>query len=76
MCLELRRIIFLMYAPCILYNLLSRSTKALYIYIYSAYKQYFMYRKYSNMFRCICIIFKKSYKSIKTPEDEADASKF
>jgi hypothetical protein len=34
-----------------------------------------MYRKYSYMFRCICIIFRKSYKSLKTPEDDADALK-
>ena len=27
------------------------------------------------MFRCICTIFRQSYKSLKTPEDDADASK-
>ena len=27
------------------------------------YKQYFIYRKYCYMFRCICIIFRKSYPS-------------
>ena len=46
------------------------------IYIY---KQYFVYRKFSYMFRCICIIFRKSCPSIcrrrKFPEDDADASK-
>ena len=30
------------------------------IYIHT-YTQYFIYRKHSYMFRCICIIFRKSY---------------
>ena len=28
------------------------------------YKQYFIYRKHSYMFRCICIIFRESYPCI------------
>ena len=27
------------------------------------YKQYFIYRKYYYMFRCICVIFRESYPS-------------
>ena len=34
----------------------------IYIYIY-IYKQYFIYRKYPYMFRCICTIFKESHPS-------------
>ena len=34
----------------------------IYIYIY-IYKQYFIHRKYSYMFRYICIIFRESYLS-------------
>ena len=65
-----------MYAPCLFYSLLSTPTNALYTHTYIyIYKQYFIYRKYSYIFRCICVIFRKSYKSLKTPEDDADASK-
>ena len=64
-----------MYVPCLLYSLLHSTDQQMhYIYIY-IYKQYFIYRKYSYTFRCICIIFRKSYRFLKTPEDEADASK-
>jgi len=40
----------------------------IYIYIY-IYKQYFIYRKYSYMFQCICVFFRESF------PDDADASK-
>ena len=58
--------------PLVQFIVQYRPTNALYTYIY---EQYFIYRKYSYMFRCMCIIFRKSYKSLKTPEDDADASK-
>ena len=54
-------IVILMYVPCILYSLLTRPTNAhTYTHTY-IYKQYFVYRKYSYMFRCIHIIYRESY---------------
>jgi len=46
----------LMYVPCILYSLLFRPTNELYILTL-----HYIYRKYSYMFQCICIIFRESY---------------
>jgi len=48
---------------CILiysYNESQRDTFS-HIYLLYIHQQYFIYRKHSCMFRCICFIFKKSY---------------
>ena len=43
------------------------------------YKQYFVYRNFSYMFPCICILFRETCPSTcrrsRLPEDDADASK-
>jgi hypothetical protein len=48
-----------MYAPCVLYRLIIQTNKRT-KYIY---KQYFIYRKHSSMFRCTRIIFSQSFPS-------------
>ena len=66
----------LMYVPCILYIIQSnKCTKHththththtyiyIYVYIYLFIYLYSVYRKYSYMFRCICIVLKESYSS-------------
>jgi len=47
----------LMYVPCIWYSLYPDQQ------MHYIYKQYFIYRKHSYVFRCTCIIFRQYYPS-------------